>query len=130
MTRIPLIVVAGLLVAATKGSAQVYANRLLVRATVQGVRGTQVRLFSKTAIGMAVGDDSIRIRRDTIVATVPVRLQAYLDAGELHISAIGNHEVEVTARIDNAPAVFLSGKAGHVILHAGGTGVTLERAQR
>jgi hypothetical protein len=65
----------------------------------------------------------MRLRGDTIRVTTPVRLEAYLDAGDIHIRSINGADVSVTATTTNAPATNMGAVGPHIVLQAGGIGI-------
>jgi len=71
--------------------------------------------------------EALRIRSDTIRATTPARLEAYLNAGEIHVVADGAIPLDVAATFANAPATHAGAAGRHIVLYAGGTGIGSQR---
>ena len=82
-----------------------------------------VLIYAGAPSRFALSGEALRVRSDTIRATTPVRLEAYLDAGEIHFVADGKIPLDVAATIAHAPATHSTATGNHIILESGGTGI-------
>jgi hypothetical protein len=82
-----------------------------------------VLIYGGSPSRFALSGEVLSVRSDTIRTTTPARLEAYLNAGEIHIVADGKVPVEVAAKISNAPATHATAAGGHIVLESGGTGI-------
>jgi hypothetical protein len=84
---------------------------------------TSVLIYSSVPSQFALRGQELRVRSDTVRATTPVQLEAYLDAGEIHIAADGDVPLNVEATIAHSPATHATATGRHIVLDAGGSGV-------
>jgi len=86
-----------------------------------------VLIYADAPSRFALSGEALRMRSDTIRATTPARLEAYLNAGEIHVVADGPIPLDVAATLTNAPATHLTATGRHIVLYAGGTGIGPQR---
>jgi hypothetical protein len=86
-----------------------------------------ILVYADAPSRFALSGQALRMRSDTIRATTPARLEAYLDAGEIHVVANGTIPLEVAATFANAPATHSGATGRHIVLYSGGTGIGLQR---
>jgi hypothetical protein len=98
-----------------------YAPRAEVEITSSP--NTSVLIYGGAPAIFALKGEVLRMRSDTIRTTTPVRLEAYLDAGEIHLVADGGVPLKVTTTIANAPATQAGAAGHHIILNSGGVGI-------
>ena len=84
---------------------------------------TSVLIYSNTPTQFAVRGQELRARSDTIHTFTPVQLEAYLDAGEIHVVADPAARLDVEATIAHSPATHATASGHHIILEAGGSGI-------
>jgi len=84
---------------------------------------TSVLIYSTVPSQFALRGQELRVRSDTLRATTPVQLEAYLDAGEIHVAADGNVPLSVEANIAHSPATHATATGRHIILDPGGSGI-------
>jgi len=82
-----------------------------------------ILVFADAPSRFALSGEALRMRSDTIRATTPARLEAYLDAGEIHVVANGLIQLNVAATFANAPAIHAGATGRHIVLYSGGTGI-------
>jgi hypothetical protein len=82
-----------------------------------------VLIYAGSPSRFALSGEALRVRSDTIRATTPVRLEAYLDAGDIHFVADGKIPLKVAATIAHAPATHTTATGNHIVLASGGTGI-------
>jgi hypothetical protein len=84
---------------------------------------TSVLIYSTVPSQFALAGQELRTRSDTVRATTPVRLEAYLTSGEIHVTADGSVALNVDATIAHAPAKHATATGRHIVIDAGGTGI-------
>ena len=82
-----------------------------------------ILVYADTPSRFALSGEALRMRSDTIRATTPARLEAYLDAGEIHVVAGSLIPLNVAATMTNAPATHSTATGRHIVLYSGGTGI-------
>lgn len=88
---------------------------------------TEVLIYASTPSQFALRGQPLQTRTDTIRTITPVQFEAYLDAGEIHVSSTTGVPVTVEAAMAHAPATRAIAKARHVVVDAAGAGIhTLE----
>lgn len=86
-----------------------------------------ILVYADAPSRFALSGEVLRVRSDTIRVTTPVRLEAYLDAGEIHFVAISLIPLNVAATFANAPATHSGATGRHIVLYSGGTGIGSQR---
>ena len=86
-----------------------------------------ILIYADAPSRFALSGEPLRMRSDTIRATTPARLEAYLDAGEIHVVANGLIPLNVAATMANAPATHSTATGNHIVLYSGGTGIRTQR---
>ena len=104
-----------------RGEAVAYAPRAEIEITSSP--NTAILIYGGTPSRFALSGEVLRVRSDTIRTTTPTRLEAYLNAGEIHLVADASAPLNVAATIANAPATHATATGKHIIIEAGGTGI-------
>jgi hypothetical protein len=86
-----------------------------------------ILVYADAPSRFALSGEALRVRSDTIRVTTPARLEAYLDAGEIHFVANGLTPLNVAATFANAPATHSGATGRHIVLYSGGTGIGSQR---
>jgi hypothetical protein len=84
---------------------------------------TSVRIYSTVPSQFALAGQQLYTRSDTVRATTPVQLEAYLTNGEIHVTADSNVALNVDATIAHAPAKHATASGRHIVIDAGGSGI-------
>src|SRR5881275_1028298 len=84
---------------------------------------TSVLIYSSLPSQFALRGQELRVRSDTLRTTTPVQLEAYLDAGEIHVAAAEDVPLRVEAYIAHSAATHATAAGRHIVLDAGGTGI-------
>jgi hypothetical protein len=84
---------------------------------------TNVLLYATAPSAFALRGSEMKVRADTIHATTPVNLTAFLNAGDIHVDAAGSVPIEVQATLSRAPATRLGAKGSRIVLMSGGAGI-------
>lgn len=84
---------------------------------------TSVLIYSSAPSQFALRGQELRARSDTIRAFTPLQLEAYLDAGEIHIVSDPAAPIDVEATLANSPATHVTATGYHIVLERGGTGI-------
>jgi len=103
------------------GQPLAYAPRADVQITSSP--NTSVLIYSNAPSRFALRGQELRVTSDTLRATTPVQLEAYLDAGEIHVAAAQDVPLSVEAYIAHSPATHATATGRHIVLDAGGSGV-------
>ena len=98
-----------------------YAPRADVQVTSSP--NTSVLIYSSVPSQFALRGQELRVRSDTVRATTPVQLEAYLDAGEIHVVTDGDIPLSVEASIAHSPATHATATGRHIVLDSGGSGI-------
>jgi hypothetical protein len=102
-----------------------YAPRAQVEITSSP--NSAILVYADAPSRFALSGEALRMRSDTIRATTPARLEAYLDAGEIHVVTDGVIPLDVAATFANAPAIHAGASGRHIVLYSGGTGIGSQR---
>lgn len=84
---------------------------------------TAVLIYATSPSAFALRGSEMRVRTDTIHATTPVSLTAFLNAGDIHVDAAGTVPIEVEASLTRAPATRLGATGRRIVLESGGAGI-------
>ena len=99
----------------------------IARVDVLSSPSTIVRIRATPPSRFAIGGERPVLHADTIHTNTPVRLEAFLDAGDISIEAEGDVPIDVNAQLGGAPAVSFGGHGRTIVLMAGGRGVQVPR---
>ena len=91
--------------------------------TVRSSPNTSVLVYATAPSAFALRGSEMTVRTDTIRANTPVDFTAFLNAGDIHIAAVGTVPIEVHATLTGAPATRLGAKGRRIVLESGGAGI-------
>ena len=81
----------------------------IARVDVLSSPSTAVRIRATPPSRFAIGGERPVLHADTIHTETPLRLEAFLDAGDISIEAEGEVPIDVSVQLTGAPPVSFSG---------------------